>query len=140
MTNRVEVSDHTREGVPAAWRQLARRAARAALGPAGKTVSVAFVDEDAVQELNRRYRGQDAPTDVLSFPLEEEDLWGEVLVCAPVARRQAAALGHSPEREVAFLVTHGVLHLLGFDHADPTQEVAMRERQLEIMGKLELPR
>jgi len=90
-----------------------------------------------VQELNRRYRGKDAPTDVLAFPYEEEDLWGEVVISLDTCRRQAEEMGHSLERELSILIIHGVLHLLGYD--DETEEGwrEMMRLQEEVLRRLE---
>ena len=102
-------------------------------------VSISFVGEDEIRELNRGYRGKDSATDVLSFPVGEEFRHGaerplgDVVVCMPVARRQAEEYGHSLDRELAFLVVHGILHLLGFDHEDAEGEAEMCRVQDEIL-------
>ena len=109
-------------------------------------VSVSFVSDDEIRGLNRDYRGKDAVTDVLSFPVGDEFLMGperplgDIVICIDVARRQAEEYGHSLERELAFLVAHGMLHLLGFDHETPEDEAAMRATQDEILGRLGIHR
>lgn len=89
-------------------------------------LSLAFVDDEEMQRLNRDFRGQDCPTDVLSFadackeelvmPEEAPKLLGDIIISVERARAQAAEFGHSLEREMAFLLVHGLLHLAGFEH------------------------
>lgn len=97
-------------------------------------VSVTFTDDEKIRELNGRYRGKDAPTDVLSFPMEERRLLGDIVISLETAARQAALYGHSLERETAFLTVHSTLHLLGYDHeTSESDERDMFARQGEIM-------
>ena len=112
-------------------------------------VSLVFTDSDTVQQLNREYRGVDEPTDVLAFymlPQKEADSFfalppdgvthlGEVIISYPQAVAQAREQGHSPERELALLVIHGILHLLGYDHEEPEEESKMRAREKELLEK-----
>ena len=112
-------------------------------------VSLVFTDSETVQQLNRDYRGVDEPTDVLAFhmlPQKEVDdsfalppdgvtRLGEVIISYPQAVEQAKEQGHSPEREVALLVIHGILHLLGYDHEEPEEESKMREREIELLER-----
>ncbi|MGB9846894.1 MAG: rRNA maturation RNase YbeY [Desulfotomaculales bacterium] len=125
--------------------------ALAAHGEAGKKteVSVTFVDDEYIRRLNREYRGTDAPTDVLSFSMlegdpvagpEEERVLGDVVVSVPAAVRQSEAYGHSFRREVAYLVVHGVLHLLGYDHQTKEEQEKMREKEEELLRRAGLPR
>jgi probable rRNA maturation factor len=120
---------------------------------AGAAASVAFTDDATVRALNRAYRGIDAATDVLSFGLTERaqparadqpqagfvlppdagPQLGEVIVSYDTAVRQAAAHGRTVAHELAHLVVHGVLHLLGHDHAAPDGEAAMRAREDEVL-------
>lgn len=111
-------------------------------------LGVLITDDEAVRELNRQYAGEDEPTDVLSFSLREGEEFaapdavarlGEVIVSCPTAERQARAAGRPVGDEVAQLVVHGVLHLLGYDHAEPDEERWMRSREDELLrltGKL----
>jgi len=108
-------------------------------------VSVVFVSEEYMQYLNNLYRQIDSPTDVLSFAMqegeslagmEEELILGDVVVALAVAEKQAVEQGHSLEQEVACLVVHGVLHLLGYDHMTDEEEAAMRSSEKEILKKL----
>lgn len=113
-------------------------------------ISVSFVDLDEIHELNREYRGVDRPTDVLSFPqfedLEEEApevgeiCLGDVVICKEKAEEQAAEFGHSFERELVYLFTHSVLHLLGYDHMEDDEKAVMRAREEEIMREIGLSR
>ena len=115
-------------------------------------VSVTFVDDNGIKELNNKFRKKDAPTDVLSFPLfdyegdSDEPLFdelsnnlGDIVISLERAMAQANEFGHSFEREVAFLVAHSMLHLLGYDHETSDEDDAdMRKRQSDIMERLGL--
>lgn len=108
-------------------------------------VSIVFVDDEFIQHLNRQYRGVDCPTDVLAFPMlegeplagpEEELLLGDVVVSLPAAQKQKLASGHSLNREIAYLIAHGVLHLLGYDHQTAGQKRVMREKEEAVLKRL----
>jgi probable rRNA maturation factor len=105
-------------------------------------LTVVLTDDAQVQELNRQFRNVDAPTDVLSFPAGEVDLdtgnlyLGDIIISIPRAQAQTLAEGHSLEDELRLLVVHGVLHLLGYDHADEEEKVAMWAAQTEIIARL----
>lgn len=115
-------------------------------------VSVTFTDNEEIHKLNMQFRGVDRPTDVLSFPLfdyegETEEppvdeligMLGDIVLSLEQAELQAAEYAHSFEREVAFLVVHSMLHLLGYDHETGEEDEAdMRRRQREIMEILGL--
>ena len=112
-------------------------------------VSVTFVDNEGIHEINRKFRNIDRPTDVLSFPLlGDDDLPDSALFSVPLgdivlslerAKEQAEEFGHPFEREVAFLTAHSVLHLLGYDHETGEEdEKIMRKKQNEIMEALGL--
>ncbi len=111
-------------------------------------VSVTFVDNEGIREINRRFRNIDRPTDVLSFPLLGDELPDDELFSVPLgdivlslerAQEQANEFGHSFEREVAFLTAHSTLHLLGYDHETSEEdERVMRQKQNEIMEALGL--
>lgn len=117
-------------------------------------VSVSFVNNDEIHELNRDYRGVDRPTDVLSFPMLDGDadegdvdigadsvVLGDIIISAEKAAEQAAAYGHSVERELAFLAVHSTLHLLGYDHEHSKEEEKdMFERQEKILTLAGVPR
>jgi len=118
-------------------RFLAR--ARRAAGLKG-TVNVLITSSAEMKSLNRRFRGKDKPTDVLSFPTDpdvQKQLAGEIAISAEIATKNARSLGHSPAEEVKILVLHGVLHLRGYDHECDNGQMARREKQLR--AKLHLP-
>jgi probable rRNA maturation factor len=97
-------------------------------------LAIAFVDDEEIRRLNREYRGKDTPTDVLSFPLDEETpdgvrYLGDIAVSLPTAGRQAADLGHSLRREVLILAAHGIIHLAGHDHESDSGEMDRLERR-----------
>jgi probable rRNA maturation factor len=118
-------------------RFLAR--ARRAVGLKGM-VNVLLTSSAEMKSLNRRFRGKDKPTDVLSFPAEpgaQKQFAGDIAISAEIASQNARALGHSPADEVKILVLHGVLHLRGYDHECDNRQMARREKQLR--AKLHLP-
>lgn len=118
--------------------------AAARLGVGGE-VSVSFVDDEEIHDLNRSYRNVDRSTDVLSFPMDEGDelgerLLGDIVISVPTALRQALEYAHSLEREVGFLLVHGFLHLNGFDHEEPEQQREMFGIQDEVLDSIGLHR
>ena len=127
---------------------LLERAANAALEHESRSLdselSIILTDDARLHELNLNYLGVDAPTDVLSFPAAETDpetgasYIGDILISIPRAQTQAAAAGHSLEAEVQLLVVHGVLHLIGHDHAEAEEKARMWKAQAEILEKLGL--
>jgi probable rRNA maturation factor len=109
------------------------RALLAELAPDADSFAVRFTSDRAMRELNRRYRGRDYPTDVLSFPGEpgaEGRHLGDVVIAVPTARRQAAAAGAGAGEELRRLLLHGVLHCLGYDHERDDGEMERLERRL----------
>ena len=107
-------------------------------------VSVVVTDDDTVRQLNQRFRGVDAATDVLSFRLDTDGFvtppdsrrqLGELIISYPTAARQADEAGHDVEGELAHLVVHGLLHLIGYDHESPSDRRAMREREDALLGR-----
>ena len=127
---------------------LIERAVRAALAHQKESpdvnLSVVLTDNRRLRKLNRDYLGVDAPTDVLSFPASETDpetgahYIGDILISIPYAARSAEKAGHPLESEVQLLVVHGVLHLLGHDHAEPKEKTKMWKAQAEILESLGL--
>lgn len=113
-------------------------------------VSLSFVDNAAIQELNRDFRGIESPTDVLSFPQADDEnfafiegmplVLGDIVISLERALEQAEEYGHSIEREVLYLAVHGFFHLLGYDHESPEDQKAMREREERVLGELDLGR
>ena len=128
--------------------ELLERAAQAVLEnasqPSESELSIILTDDARLHELNLNYLGVDAPTDVLSFPASETDpetgghYIGDILISLPRAGAQAEAAGHALEAEVQLLVVHGVLHLLGHDHAEPEEKTRMWHAQAEILKSLGL--
>lgn len=128
--------------------ELLERAAQAALRHESEApeveLSIVLTDNARLHELNLNYLGVDSPTDVLSFPASETDpdtgtrYLGDILISVPRAQAQAEAAGHPLESEVQLLVVHGVLHLLGHDHAEPEEKDRMWKAQSEILESLGL--
>ena len=124
---------------------LARRVLAAEGVPSGAELSVVVTDDETVRELNRRFLGVDAPTDVLSFGLEAEDGFvtppgsarqlGEIIISHPTAARQAGEAGHPLGEELAHLLVHGSLHLLGYDHESRADALWMRAREEALLGR-----
>jgi probable rRNA maturation factor len=100
------------------------------------TVAVAIISDARVRRLNRVYRKQDRPTDVLSFPSEDSGCLGDIVIAAGVARRQSTASGHSLQTELRVLALHGLLHLLGYDHEHDDGRMARVEARLRRRGGL----
>lgn len=107
-------------------------------------LALSLVDEAAMEALHQQWMDLPGPTDVMSFPMDElrpgadegtsaEGVLGDVVLCPEVARRQAAQAGHSVADEILLLSTHGILHLLGFDHADPEGEHEMFDLQRTLL-------
>ncbi|AUS96388.1 rRNA maturation RNase YbeY [Clostridium thermosuccinogenes] len=141
---------------------LIRNAAELSLELQGFTlpaeIDILLVDDEKIREINNEHRNIDSPTDVLSFPMvdmkegviisDEGDydldentlILGDIVVSLETAKRQAEEYGHSFERELAFLVTHGSYHLLGFDHMEPEEEKRMMEKQEAVLSKMGLAR
>jgi probable rRNA maturation factor len=141
--------------IPTGLRMVIRRCCNAVLRmenfEGSVTISIAFVNNQQIQHLNKKYRNKDVPTDVLSFPLKEkngiydmdlstgEKLLGDIVISIERAIEQAKKYGHSVQREVAYLAAHSVLHLLGYDHESGMSKVHMREKEEKIMTQLGLP-
>lgn len=119
----------------------------------GTELSVTFVTNEAIHEINKEYRHKDAPTDVISFALEElgegetaiiaegmPRILGDVIISIDRTRKQAEEFGHSFERELGFLAVHGLLHVLGYDHMVPEDEKIMFGKQDEILESYGLSR
>lgn len=103
------------------------------LAPETKSLGVRLVNDREMQQLNRQFRGVDAPTDVLSFPggdWAEGNHLGDVVISIPTARHQAQSRGHSTQRELRLLLVHGVLHCLGYDHEADAGEMNRLESKL----------
>jgi probable rRNA maturation factor len=108
------------------------------------------VDEDTIAELNEQWMEKEGPTDVLAFPMDElrpgkvneepeEGVLGDLVVCPTVAERQGAEAGHGTEAEIELLTVHGILHLLGYDHAEPEEHREMFGLQDELLAAWRAP-
>lgn len=106
------------------------------MGAKEGSVNIVLADDSLLRELNLRYRGIDAPTDVLSFPYNEKDLLGEVIISLDTCKRQAEANRHSFEKELTTLIVHGVLHLLNYDDETEEEWEKMTKLQNEIINKI----
>ena len=143
--------------IPVGIRLLIRRCCQAVLATEGfdkdAEVSVSFVTNKEIRSLNKLYRNKDTETDVLSFPLTNDDgtqeinsetgfvLLGDVVISLETAVKQADLYGHSLEREVGFLTVHSMLHLLGYDHeTSPLEERIMLEKEEGVLEKLGISR
>ncbi|HEY69569.1 MAG TPA: rRNA maturation RNase YbeY [Anaerolineae bacterium] len=125
------------------WLERAARATLTHVEAGPGELSLILVGEARMQEYNQQFANQDAPTDVLAFvdgtidPESEMTYYGDVIICHPIADRQASQQGHSLSAEITLLAIHGVLHLLGYDHDAPETRQRMWSAQdaiLEILG------
>ena len=107
-------------------------------------LAIVLVDEGAMEQLHVQWMDEPGPTDVLSFPMDElrpgrddqdpeEGVLGDIVLCPRVAANQANEAGHAPDEELLLLTTHGILHLLGFDHAEPDEERELFELQRQLL-------
>lgn len=142
------------------WVRLARVVVDEERVPGDTELSVIFVDEQVISDLNERFLGSTGPTDVLAFPMDDDvvlggrqpdqggrgpgsptepgdppTLLGDVVVCPRVAERQARVAGGSLDDELGLLVVHGVLHLLNYDHAEPQESETMKRRERELLDR-----
>ncbi len=142
----IEVDEAFRPRVDVADLEAIVRRTLAAEGVTEGEVTLVITDADRVRALNCEFRGVDAPTDVLSFPWQAGEpvpspeearspYFGDVIIAFPVAEEQATRYGHSVQEELRLLTVHGVLHLLGYDHATPEEEAVMWARQEAILGR-----
>ena len=153
---RVIISNLQKEvKIPTGLRMLIRRCCHAVLQlegfPDPAEISVSFVDNEQIREMNSQYRNKDSATDVLSFPMGENGeydvnhetgakILGDIVLSMPKAVEQAQTYGHSLEREVGYLTAHSMLHLLGYDHENGgLDRVRMREKEERVMQELGLP-
>ncbi len=154
---KVIISNRQKEiKIPTGIRMLIRRCCQAVLQTEGfpkeAEVSVSFISNEEIKNLNRDFRNVDSVTDVLSFPLGEDGVYdrnpesgafllGDIVISMQKAEQQAELYGHSLQREVAYLTVHSMLHLLGYDHVNGgLEQVRMREREETVLAKLGLTR
>ena len=159
MSDKIKVvitNDQKEIKIPTGVRMLIRRCCNAVLVnenfEGSAEISVRFVDDEIIHELNREYRHVDRSTDVLSFPLGENGVYdinhdtgakilGDIVISMQHAVMQADLYGHSLQREIAFLTVHSMLHLLGYDHeAEGLERVRMREKEEAVLTQLGLKR
>ncbi|MFI3325470.1 MAG: rRNA maturation RNase YbeY [Clostridia bacterium] len=140
--------------IPTGIRMLVRRTCHAVLlmekFDSSAEISVTFVDNAQIRQLNKQYREKDIETDVLSFPMGENEVYdinqasgakilGDIVISMETALAQSERYGHSFSREVAYLTAHSMLHLLGYDHENGgLEKVRMREKEEKVMGQLGL--
>lgn len=127
---------------------LIKEAIEVALRLEGRTldyeISISFVDNEEIRELNKLYRNVDKETDVLSFPMEEgEDVFsmnilGDIVISLEKALEQSIEYGHSLTREIIYLTVHSMFHLLGYDHMTEEDKLVMREKEKEVMKRLKI--
>lgn len=117
-------------------RRVALKTLRAEKAGAGRGVSIVVVDDRTIRALNRRFHHINAPTDVLAFPAEEEDYLGDIVISYETARVNARAARWRLYDELSLLVTHGLLHVLGYDDTTPRKRARMWRRQAEILHLL----
>jgi probable rRNA maturation factor len=117
-------------------------------------VGVLWADDAYIRTLNREYRGKDCATDVLSFAMQDEGedepvleddplaeiLLGDIVISLETAQRQAEEYGHDMDREISFLLVHGMLHLLGYDHGEESERQVMRQEEEKILAALDIQR
>ena len=157
MSNKVLITNSQNTvKIPSGLRILIRRSCNAVLEfekfEGSAEISVTFVDNARIAELNAQYRNKNMPTDVLSFPMGENGVYdidedngckilGDIVISMERAMEQAELYGHSLQREVAYLTVHSMLHLLGYDHeASGLEDVRMREKEEAVLVQLGLPR
>lgn len=148
----IEIDEPFAEAVdPEALTQVAEQVMRGEGVAPPAELSIWITDEDELHTLNRTYRNVDRSTDVLSFGADDDDTrfvlapdqtryLGDLAVSFPHVVRQAEEYGHSQQRELSYLVTHGILHLLGYDHEQPDDARRMRAREEALLGALGITR
>ncbi len=138
-------NDVRKSGVDANALKATMRALLQSVDEADATISITLVNDIAIRELNRRHRGNDKPTDVLSFPLDPselegpERLLGDIVISIDTARRQAADYDAPLQREVYRLAIHGLLHVLGHDHMEPEERAVMEAQERRLAAAIGMP-
>lgn len=153
---RVIITDKQKEiKIPTGLRMLIRRCCNAVLKldefKGSAEVNIVLVDNQMIKEINKKHRNKDSETDVLSFPMGKDgkyeinpetgaQILGDIIVSMEKVVSQCESFGHSMQREVAYLVAHGLLHILGYDHEKgQIEKVRMREKEEKVMELLGLP-
>ncbi len=136
-SSRVLVTDRTGSGKAALAGSILKLAMTVMGVGDGRELSLLLTDDEEIRGLNSRFRGKDRPTDVLSFPMDDDVLLGDIAVSMERARAQADEAGETLEAELARLLVHGLLHLLGYDHVHGGRQAAkMREREEFLLAEL----
>jgi len=112
------------------------RCAQRILNCAKKDFSLTICADQFIKKLNKQYRHKDKPTDVLSFPLEDKKLLGDIIISLPTASKNCKIFGTTLEEELTFLVVHGLCHLLGHDHHQPAAEHKMKKLEQKVLLKI----
>lgn len=120
--------------------EVAKEASKELNVTENKLLNVVICDNDMIKEYNKNYRNIDKETDVLSFPSDEEGELGDILISIDKAKSQAKEYGHTLKRELAFLLCHGILHCLGFDHMTKEEEEIMFSLQEKILNACDIRR
>ena len=121
-------------------KKVLKKAYKKTLTKKKKVINVILVDNDKIKTLNKEYRDKDQVTDVLTFPSDEENELGDIFINLYRTLEQAREYGHTFERELAFLVIHGFLHAIGFDHENEVEAERMFSMQRLILDELDLRR
>lgn len=140
----INLSEEYEEYVNSAWiEQVVHKALETGADETDLDLTIQFTNDEEIHALNKEYLGEDSPTDVLSFPSGGEidpetgkAYLGDIVISVPRAQLQSQESGHSLQDEMALLVTHGVLHLLGHDHAEPEEKEIMWQKQESILHSL----
>lgn len=119
-----------------AIRSIARKVLKIEFSKTAPELSISLVSEETIQKLNAQYRKKNKVTDVLSFPMDDGELLGDIMICVAQAKRQAKEIGHPLKRELEYLTVHGIYHLLGYDHIKAADAKRMRAKEKKIMGDL----
>jgi len=141
--NKIEVFNQTEEKIDLKYIKKISNFALKKENVRNGIINIILVNEEKIREINKEYRKIDRVTDVISFALEEGEklsfsfgrLLGDIYVCIPRMKQQALEYGHSEKRELSFLIVHGILHLLGYDHMEKQDEEVMFEKQELILNE-----
>ncbi len=130
---KIEVFNETKNKIPkAVFQKLAKRAGF--LLKKNGEFGVVFCGDKKIWELNKKYRGKDNPTDVLSFGYKKSEWRGDIIISLDTAKKQAKEKGHSLEKELKILFVHGMLHAAGFDHETDAEEARMEKMAAKILN------
>lgn len=128
MGHDIEINQRVGEKISKKWLNKIFERTLRAVNVKNAEISVAFVGDLEMKKLNKKWRGKNCVTDVLSFVYEDKPLVGEIIICLPEAARQAKKCGHSVRDEIKMLLVHGLLHLCGYDHEKSLGEAEKMEK------------